>query len=203
MNLIYIKVKDFKGLVAFAVEPKGKSVTLRGANGAGKSSVIDAVWFGLGGKVDEEVVRNGADRAEVELQIGDYVVARKIKRGGKATIAVRDAKGRSYPSPTELLRGFVGALERRTFSQQSATDQATTLRRLAPGLDVSDLEAKRAALYEERHAIGLVGKSLKGQLDGMPETVASTVEIGEERPIADVIDVAAIVERTVLRVGGV
>ena len=194
-GIIKFKISNFRGIAELEARPDGKSLSLRGKNGVGKSSAIDGLWWGLGGALDGEVVRNGAARVEVELQIDEYLVRRRQTKGKHPTLDVRSADGKAkFASPTTLLAGFVGAIERRTFSTRKPTERLALLRQLAPGLDVSDLDAERARVYEERTAINRDAKTLRAQAEGAVIPDAPT-EIGEERPIVDAVDVAEIAAR--------
>ncbi len=191
-GIIEFTIKNFRGVVALSAKPNGRSVTLRGKNGAGKSSIIDALWWALGGSPEGEVVRNGADAAEVELRFDDYLIRRRQAKGKKPVLDVKSADGRAkFASPTALLAGFVGAVERRTFSAKNAKERAAVLRQLAPGLDCADLEAQRLAAYDERTGVNRDAKVLRAQAEGVV-VPAAPAAVGEERPIVDVVDVAAI-----------
>src|SRR3990167_651060 len=151
--IIKFAIRNFRGIVELTATPDGRSLTLRGKNGAGKSSAIDALWWGLGGILDGEVVHNGADGATTEIRFGDYLVKRSQIKGKRPSLTVKSADGKqTFNSPTALLEGFRAAISRRTFSALPPKERADVLRRLAPGLDVSDLDAKRAKHYEQRTA---------------------------------------------------
>ena len=183
--LLSLKISDFRGIAEFHAEPNGKSLTLRGPNGAGKSSAIDALWWALGGALDGETVRNGAERAEVEVRFGEYLVTRKQTRGKRPSLTVKSADGKaSFASPTALLAGFAAAIERRTFSALPTKEQAAILRKLAPGLDVSDLDAEREKVYAERTEINRAAAQYQAQADGV--TVPPDVEVPAERSAAEI-----------------
>jgi DNA repair exonuclease SbcCD ATPase subunit len=193
--LLRISIRDFRGIVDLTASPNGKSLTLRGKNGAGKSSAVDALWWGLGGNLDGEVVRNGAEAAKTEIAFGDYLIQRRQVKGKKPALTVKSADGKAtFNSPTALLAGFIGAIERRTFTTRPAKEQTEILRRLAPGLDCSDLDARRAARYDERTEVNREAKSLRAQADGvaLPDAPA---EAGEEIDLAIVAGKKADVER--------
>lgn len=191
-GLIKFTIKNFRGVVELEAQPNGHSVTLKGRNGAGKSAAIDSLWWGLGGSVDGEVVRNGADRAEVEIVIDGYAVRRQQARGKKPTLTVKSADGKqTFNSPTALLAGFVAAVERRTFSARPEKERAETLRKLAPGLDCSDLDGAKTAAYDERTIVNREAKTLRAQADGV--NVPADVVVGEERAAVeeDIAEIAA------------
>jgi hypothetical protein len=182
-GLIRFSVKNFRAILSLAVEPNGNSFKVRGANGVGKSALVDSLYWGLGGSLDN-VITNGAEQAETEIQYDEYVVTRKLKRGGRASLTVKDMDGRPFNKPTTLLSRFIGAIGRKTFSRMSPEDQAETLKRIAPGLDVSDLEAKREQLYRERTDIGRRRDELKAAASAMPDP-APVEPAGQEIPLAE------------------
>jgi hypothetical protein len=189
MSLIRFSIKNFKGIVSFDAEPNGKSVTLRGANASGKSCCINALYWGLGGNLEGEVVNHGAEKAETEIRFDDYLITRKQKKGKRAELVVKSADGKaSFNSPATLLAGFIGAIERRTFSSRPEKERQEIIRKLAPGLDVSDLEKEYARLYDERTGVNREAKMLHAQADGI------TVPGLPESP-GDEIDIAAVAEK--------
>lgn len=171
-GLIRFAIDNGRGIVSLVATPNGKPVRLRGANGTGKSSAIDMLWWGVGGRLDGDVVRNGADCVRTEIELDDYRVVRQMKRGGRPTLVVKDSTGRTLPEPTALLAGFAAAIGRRTFSAMTDEEQVAVLLKLAPQLDVSDLRAKASAIQADRVAVGRERDTLRGHLAGLPETTA-------------------------------
>jgi len=191
-GLLRFTIKNFRGLAELEAAPNGKSVTLRGRNGSGKTSAIDALWWGLGGALEGEVVRNGAAAARVEIELDGYRITRSQTRGKRPTLTVASADGKAkYSSPTALLSGFVGALERRAFSSRTAKDRAAVLRQLAPGLDCGDLDAERGRVYEERTGVNRDARTLRAQAEGVVVPPMPEGATREEQEI----DVAAIAGR--------
>lgn len=185
MQLIEFSISGFRGIVNLHAEPNGKSVTLRGKNGAGKSSAVDALFWALGGALEGPVINNGADKAEVELRFGDYLITRRQTKGKTPTLTVKSADGASkFNSPTALLAGFREAIERNTFSHRKPAEQAAILRRLCPEIDTTILDAEYNARFAERTEVNRDVKSLAAQVAGivvpdMPEAVPDDEDIAE------------------------
>lgn len=208
-GLLRISIKNFRGIVELEVEPQGRSFTVRGKNGSGKSSAVDALWWGLGGSLDGDVVRRGAPAAETEIAFDDYLIRRRQVAGKPPTLTVRSADGKvKFNSPTTLLAGFIGAIDRRTFTARPPKEQAEILRRLAPELDCSDLDAARDEKYDERKDINREEKALRARALAVEVWPASAPVLsyvggeprlvdpaGAEMEIADVVDVAEIAAR--------
>lgn len=72
-KIIRCKVENILGAEEVEFAPNGKSVTIGGANGQGKSSAIWALAMALGGKkqIPERPVNGDADKEDVEILIED------------------------------------------------------------------------------------------------------------------------------------
>lgn len=199
-GLISLTIENGRGIVRLDATLDGKGAVIRGGNGAGKSSALDMLAWGLGDNLDAPVIRNGADAVQTQLQIAgadvgdgkfdDLTVKRRMARGKKPTLEIRGADKRPYPSPTELAAKLRAGLSRRTFSTLTEKEQAEVLLRLAPKLDCTDLDTRRAKLYEERTRIGNVRDELAGAAAQMPDPpdppAPAPVAVGEEKSVAEV-----------------
>ena len=191
--LLEFQIINYKGIVRLAATPNGRSLTLTGANGAGKSSAIEALYWALGGEAEGDPLRLGADEMGVTMRWndtgGELFITRTKKRGKKPALTVRDVerpgapKRAAYASPTALLERFRQAIGRNAFSQLPEKERVNLVRRIAPGLDVSDLEAERGRVYAERTQIGREAEELAAQAIGVvvPEVLA---DVGPERDLA-------------------
>ena len=71
MRLNRLAVTDYRNLSAAVLEPAPQLTVLCGANGQGKTNLLEAVWLLTGGKSfrgakDAELIRRGADFAVLE-----------------------------------------------------------------------------------------------------------------------------------------
>jgi hypothetical protein len=192
MKVIRLEAENLKRLRAVEIEPDGNVVVIAGRNGQGKTSVLDAIWFALGGgaamKGTARPIRDGADHASVALDLGDIRVTRTWS-GEKTTLKVESADGARYGSPQQLLDGLVGRLsfDPLAFAQQDERSQLETLLGLVElPFDPKLLDGQRRALYEDRTIIGREVKTLEGHLAGLPE-VAGDVP-AEEISVSDLTD---------------
>jgi len=172
MKLIQLQVENYKRVRAVRLRLEGKAlVQITGRNAQGKSSVIDAVWAALGGKgaAAARPVRDGADRAEVALDLGELIVRRTFTANGKTTLVVTGRDGSALPSPQAVLDKMVGAISFDPLAfVRDEKGQAATLRRLA-GIDERSIEEERKRLYDERTAVNRQVKQLQVQAgDGFP-----------------------------------
>jgi DNA repair exonuclease SbcCD ATPase subunit len=192
--LIELRIVNFQGVASFVASPDGKSMELRGDNGRGKSSVINALAWGLGFNPAEEIIRNGTDESHTEIAIGEYIAIRKWKRGKKPTLNIKLASNKApLGSSPALLRGFLEQIERNTFSTRKPAEQAAILRKICPGCDTADLDAEHAKRYQERTDINRDAKTLAAQAAGIvvPDAPANVpadvdlVEIAEKKTVAE------------------
>jgi len=109
MNIIELRAKNIMNLKAVRITPDGNAVILTGPNGSGKSSVLNAIAAALIGKKFEDPIRHGENRAEVVVDMGEYVVKRTWTEKGEY-LEVRSKEGAKFSSPQKLLDTFMGNL---------------------------------------------------------------------------------------------
>ncbi len=185
MRIIGLTAENVKRLKAVEIRPVGSMVQITGPNGAGKTSVLDAIMMGLGGKSLEcpDPIRHGAEGAEVEIDLGEVVVKRKWTSAGNSRVQVEGRDGAVFKAPQELLDKWLGPLsfDPLAFSRMDPRQQVETLKRLT-GLDFSDLDARRAHVYQERGDVNRQAKLLEGQIKGLPnlpDAPASEISVAD------------------------
>jgi DNA repair protein RecN (Recombination protein N) len=118
--LTHLQIRDFAIIDAVELELRPGLTVLTGETGAGKSIVVDALQLLSGGRAGAEVVRAGAERAEISGTFDLLRAPRELKRwleeqsiGADTELAVRrviatDGRSRAYLNgqvvPVQLLR---------------------------------------------------------------------------------------------------
>jgi len=150
MKIIELRAQNVMNLKAIEITANGKTVILSGKNEVGKSSVIDAITMALTGQMVERPIKEGESRAEVELNLGDYIVKRVWTAAGNR-LEVTSKDGAKYPSPQTLLDKIIGKLsfDPLEFKDIEKHAQRDLLVKLV-GLDFTDLDAERKRLYDNR-----------------------------------------------------
>ena len=155
LHITALSIVGFKRIEAFSLDPEtGKEIVLTGDNAMGKSSVLDAILFGLKGKGADRPLHDGMEKGEIEMVIEGDLRRFEITRtfnADKKHLKVEDKEGRPVPSPQKFLDGLVGAIafDPEKFVTMPPKDRAEALR-LAAGLDFDELDKERANAFEER-----------------------------------------------------
>ena len=191
MKIIQLNAENVKRLKAVEITPDGAVQVVAGRNAQGKSSVLDAIWMALdwknAGKTTPRPVRDGEERAQVRLDLGDLVVTRKWA-GEKTTLTVESGDGKMKPTrPQELLDSLLGHLsfDPLAFTQQGGKEQVQTLLGLVNlPFDPVEIDAERQALYDSRRSIGQDLARAKGAVESLcapaadvPESEVSTSDL--------------------------
>ncbi len=118
--LTHLQIRDFAIIDAIELEFRPGLTVLTGETGAGKSIVVDALQLLAGGRAGAEVVRAGAERAEISAAFDLMRAPRELKRwleeqsiSAELELSVRrviatDGRSRAYLNgqvvPVQLLR---------------------------------------------------------------------------------------------------
>ena len=78
--LTYLQIRDFAIIDAIELELRPGLTVLTGETGAGKSILVDALQLIAGGRAGAEVVRHGAERAEISATFDLAKAPRELKR---------------------------------------------------------------------------------------------------------------------------
>jgi len=152
-------------------DPDGGLTIIGGKNDQGKTSVLKALEFALGGKsaIVDEPLTHGEKKGHVIVELDDMVVTRTFKGDGKTALEVRGKDGRAWPSPQSMLNELLGRLsfDPLAFANMKPAERLETLKSVV-GLDFSGLDARRKELYDQRTIINRDLKNLHGQLSAMP-----------------------------------
>lgn len=161
MKIMRLKSENVKRLGVVEITPDGNLIVIGGKNGAGKSSVLDSIWYALGGgrATPSDPIRHGKRKAEVSVTIGNgealLHVTRTWTSKGASQLEVKNDKGAIVKSPQSILDALFGSLtfDPLAFAQMKAADQINTLKQLT-GLNLEEIEGKRDAAYAERTQMG-------------------------------------------------
>ena len=187
--LTFLRIRDFAIIDELELELGTGLVALTGETGAGKSIVVDALALAAGGRAGVEVVRHGAERAEVsatfDVRHNDlalaWLAAHEIEADGEAIlrrVVGKDGRSRAFingqvlPLQTlrelgELLVDIHGQHEFQTLTRRVAQRQLLD----AHGRNEAQVEAVQSAFAawsetrEQRDALLARGRDRDARLE--------------------------------------
>ena len=106
MKIACLTIRNFLGVSEAKIAPKGKVTVLAGDNKQGKSSVLKAIPACFQG-MKPAMIHNGAERAEIAIELGDLVVTR-VQTLLTQSVTVKDRQGRVQTAPQKFLNGLFG-----------------------------------------------------------------------------------------------
>lgn len=172
VKIAALEAENIKRIKAVALTPSPTGLTIVGGNNnQGKTSVLDALAWALGGEKfrPTAAVRDGAlapPHLKVILSNG-VVVERK---GKNSSLTVTDPTGQR--SGQQLLNAFVEplALDLPRFMQASDKDKADTLLNIiGVGDALTGLDREIKALYDRRTVIGQIGAQKRHAAEELTE----------------------------------
>lgn len=110
MKVSKIIIKNLFGITEKQLD--GKSVELVGANGTGKTSVIDAVRYALTNRSDRDyIVRNGETEGEIIIETDTGLMINRRARTVQSDYKSVRQNGNIVPSPEAFLRDIITPLQ--------------------------------------------------------------------------------------------
>lgn len=175
MRIKSLSIHNFKRAINIEIDADRGIIVLGGKNGAGKSTVLDAITAALMGAraIPADPIRHGAESGEVTVELEGFTVRRTFTRNAAGeiggTLTIRTADGMKPASPQKWLDSKIGDLscDPIAFLSLSTDKQAEKLRKIT-GVDVTALDARRKVAYDARTALGVDGKKEAVKLEGMP-----------------------------------
>lgn len=186
MTIIKLEASNVKRLRAVTITPQGSAVLIGGKNAQGKSSVLDAIAYALGGKdtIPTEPIRRGEKSASIVLETQEIVVTRKFTSKG-STLEVTNKDGMVFPSPQAVLDKLCSkvAFDPLAFVRLGDTpagrrEQLRQLRDLV-GMDTSALDAERAAVFSKRTEVNRQVAAQHAVFSALPSNGPAPVDVGE------------------------
>ena len=174
-----LQVENVKRVKAVALEPSANGLTvIGGKNGQGKTSVLDAIAWALGGDRyrPSNAEREGSTLPpHIKLELSNGLT---VERSGKnSALKVVDTTGKR--SGQQLLNEFVEqlAIDLPRFLQASNREKADTLLQvIGVGDQVRSLEVKEKEVYNRRHMIGQEADRKRKHADELPHYPAAPKE---------------------------
>lgn len=166
------EIENVKRVKAVAFEPTENGLTvIGGRNGQGKTSVLDAIAWALGGNkfAPSQPYREGSTiPPHLKIELSNGII---VERSGKnSSLKVIDPSGNK--GGQALLDKFISqfALNLPKFMNANGKEKADTLLQIiGVGDRLYEFETEEEKLYNQRHAIGQIADQKKKFAKEMPE----------------------------------
>jgi DNA repair exonuclease SbcCD ATPase subunit len=173
-RLVRAEVQNVLGirLAEVKFDPDGGLIVIGGENGAGKSSLLDALRWALDGSKPKgkELLRHGTDKGTVVIELAGEIVEikRSVTEKG-AYVKVTGENGSDIKAPQKVLDALVGTfgIDPTEFLTLNDEQQAKRVQEVM-GVDFADLDAKHKQLYEERTNWNRRVRDADGELRNLP-----------------------------------
>lgn len=164
VKITNLEIENVKRVKAVAIEPSAKGLTIVGGrNGQGKTSVLDAIAWALGGdkrKPSEAQRKDSTIPPRIHLELSNGLI---VERKGKSSaLHVIDPSGQK--AGQRLLDSFIEklALDLPKFMQSSDKEKAETLLQIiGVGDELAKLDRQEQSLYNQRLEIGRIADRKK------------------------------------------
>jgi len=109
LSISHLKISNILGIDELEFSPEGFN-EIRGKNGAGKTSVLEAIKAATGQGHDATLLRTGATEGEVVLVLDDGVEIKKRVTETRSVTKVTGADGKQVTKPAEFMKSLVDSL---------------------------------------------------------------------------------------------
>jgi DNA repair exonuclease SbcCD ATPase subunit len=191
MKIIRMEAENIKKLRVVRITPQGNVIQITGPNGSGKTSVLDAIYFALGGAKDipAQPIRRGQLKAHVTVELGEITVTRKFSKDSGTSLVVEAKNGSRFPSPQRMLDELLGKLtfDPLEFSRMEPRKQLEQLCAMVHvDVDLDELDRLNTGDFDKRTELNREIKMLDAQAGGItfpddtPDEQIDTAALGEE-----------------------
>lgn len=167
-----LEIENVKRVKAVTIEPTSNGLTILGGNNnQGKTSVLDAIAWALGGNKykPSKPARDGSmNPPTLRLELSNGLIVER--KGKNSDLKVTDPSGQK--AGQQLLDSFVEelALNLPKFIESSSKDKANTLLQIiGVGEKLWELDRKEERLYNERRTIGQIADQKKKYAAEQPQ----------------------------------
>lgn len=185
-----LELENVKRVKAVKLEPTKNGLTVVGGkNNQGKTSVLDAIAWALGGakyKPSQAQREGSLVEPQLHIELSNGMVVERLGKNG--TLKVTDPSGQK--GNQSLLDGFISqfALDLPKFMEADKNTKAKILLQIiGVGDQLSVFDKQESELYNRRTEIGRIADQKKKyademvQWDGVPEEIISAAELIQQQ----------------------
>lgn len=184
-----LQIENVKRVEAVTIEVKDALTVIGGNNGQGKSSVLDAICWTLGGEKfkPSSPVREGAEKAGTKITLSNGMIVERYGKNGSLRVTTKDGRLGGQQILNEFINQF--ALDIQGFMDQTDKEKAKTLLKILD-VDLDELDALEKAKFDERTAVGREAERAKAHASSLPHHPDAPKEPVSAGDLADKISAA-------------
>lgn len=158
-----LEVENVKRVEAVKIEITDALTVIGGNNGQGKSSILDAIRWALGGEKfrPSNPVRAGAEKVKDILRLSNGMIVERVGKNGALRVTTKDGRMGGQQLLSEFIHQF--ALDIQGFMDQSDKEKAKTLLKILD-VDLDKIDALEKKAYDERTDVGRHAERAKAYL---------------------------------------
>lgn len=185
-----LEIENVKRVKAVVIEPTANGLTILGGNNnQGKTSVLDAIAWGLGGnkyKPSNPHREGSVTPPNLKITMNNGLIVER--RGKNSELKVIDPQGNK--GGQQLLNSFVEelAIDLPKFMESSSKDKANILLQIIGiGDQLAKLELEEKSIYNERYQVGRIADQKKKFAEEQPhyadapKELVSTMELIQQQ----------------------
>jgi len=175
MKVTELIIENVMKVKAIHILPKGEVITVQGTNGAGKSSILNALVMGFKGKKEfpTEPIRRGSKKGSIKISIdgddtvGPFTITQNIT-DKSSTLTIEPDKILAGETPRSFLDKLIGKIsfDPLAFINEEGKKQRRVLMELI-GIDVDKMDREEKEIFDERTVIGRDLKVAKARTEGL------------------------------------
>ncbi len=177
MQITKLVAENILKLQAVHITPQSSTIEIKGDNGAGKSSVLDAILIGLKGKKfsPPEPVKHGEKKGKIVIDMdGDsaagippFTITSKVTNNKIETI-IEPSELLNGETPRQFLDKLLGAIsfDPWEFAGKDSVKQRQILLELI-GVDIDGIDKREKKVYDERAIVGRDLKAVEARVKGL------------------------------------
>lgn len=214
LHILKAEITNFKNIEHRVIDFGGQSVIISGKNGAGKSSLIQAIMSPLNAKViPPKAIKNGEDNASVQIEIGgklfgkhetyklDLYFSEQHKSG---RIKIYDKNGDEVKGGRELVKTIIGNISFDVFqfisksktpdgkhSKAGVREQIEILKSFlsdSERVKLNDLDEEAKNIYDDRTFLNKEIDTLQAELRGCTYTQEEIDRYAKPTPVTPIQD---------------
>lgn len=177
MQITKLVAENILKLQAIHITPQSSTIEIKGDNGAGKSSILDAILIGLKGKKfsPPEPVKHGEKKGKIVIDMdGDsaaglppFTITSKVTNNKIETI-IEPSELLNGETPRQFLDKLLGAIsfDPWEFVGKDSAKQKQILLELI-GVDIDKIDKREKKIFDERTIVGRDLKAAEARVKGL------------------------------------